>query len=224
MTGTPCLPSSSHFTFNSQNLTFTSRYDNKGISQGYLIISNTEILTILTSPCFGWFLTRWHPTVPLAEGNGRWVSDEALFRGPRPRCPQLSNWRCEAGGVKLLIRAREDLFTKNGTWEGDFFRNSTHSPSQILPGTKPRDLPKQIMKQACSFNNHSNGDCVAVPGARGTVVPKTVRPLLVREMPHPLKKGVNLGGADGVMGSRERFPGQGQDPWGENLLCSRNGQ
>ena len=110
--------------------------------------------------------------------------------------------------MNTFIRAHKDSFTKTGTWEEDFYRNSTHSPSLILLGTELWDLPNQTVKQVHSFNNHLNGDCTDVPGARGTKITKTARSLLVVKMSPPLKKMGKPGSSQLCNGQQEEFSRQ----------------
>lgn len=119
-------------------------------------------------------------------------------------------WRCESRVVNTFIRAHKDSLTKIATWEGDFYRNSTHSPSPILPGTKLWDLPNKTVKQIYSFNNCLSGDCTDARFWR-TQVTKTARSLLVGEMPPPCRKRVNLGGVSRVLGNQKNSPGKGHN-------------
>lgn len=98
-----------------------------------------------------------------------------LSSGAQPPLSTAGYWRRESRVVNTFIRPHKDSFTKIATWEGDFFRNSTHSPSPILLGTKLWDLPNKTLKQVYSFNNRLSGNCrcwvPVCPGYQNSKIP-----------------------------------------------------
>lgn len=133
-----------------------------------------------------------------------------LSSGAQPPLSTAGYWRRESRVVNTFIRPHKDSFTKIATWEGDFFRNSTHSPSPILLGTKLWDLPNKTSKQVYSFNNRLSGNCTDA-GFRCAQATKTARPVLVGEMPPPCRRRVNQGGVSCVSGNQKNFPGRGHN-------------